>query len=176
MTWEIMTMFNIPIWIQSDIKLKELLEHVGRNEYKRLLRDIMKVNEDKTQEKNFTEHVALYFYLADKQKLLEEYYDREPHNVKIKKFIQRDFSIAKNRKIAKENADTLMNKKKYLYAAYFYLLADDIRSALDMTLEKLGDINLTICLLRLVDSKYGNDTWKKYYSLDKQKKKHNIYK
>lgn len=167
MTWEIMTMFNIPIWIKSDIKLKELLEHVGRNEYKRLLRDIMKVNEDKTQEKNFTEHVALYFYLADKQKLLEEYYDREPHNVKIKKFIQRDFSIAKNRKIAKENADTLMNKKKYLYAAYFYLLADDIRSALDMTLEKLGDINLTICLLRLVDSKYGNDTWKKYYSLDK---------
>ena len=37
MTWELMTMFNIPIWIKSDIKLKELLEHVGRNEHKRLL-------------------------------------------------------------------------------------------------------------------------------------------
>ena len=79
----------------------------------------------------------------------------------------RDFSNKKNRKIAKENADTLMNKKKYIYAAYFYLLADDIRSALDMTLEKMKDINLTICLLRLVNSKYGNDYWKKFYSLDK---------
>ena len=49
----------------------------------------------------------------------------------------RDFSIKKNRKIAKENADKLINKKKYIYAAYFYLLADDIRSALDMTLEKM---------------------------------------
>ena len=69
----------------------------------------------------------------------------------------RDFSNKKNRKIAKENADTLMNKKKYIYAAYFYLLADDIRSALDMTLEKMKDINLTICILRLVNSKYGNE-------------------
>lgn len=167
MTWELMTMFNIPIWIKSDIKLKELLEHVGRNEHKRLLRDVLKVNEDKTQEKNFTEHIALYLYLADKKKLLEDFYDREPQNEKIKKFIMRDFSIPKNRKIAKKNADTLMNKKKYLYAAYFYLLADDIRSALDMTLEKLGDINLTVCILRLVESKYNGDEWKKYYSLEK---------
>ena len=57
----------------------------------------------------------------------------------------RDFSIQKNRKIAKENADTLMNKKKYIYAAYFYLLADDIRSALDMTLEKMKDIKMLEC-------------------------------
>ena len=60
-----------------------------------------------------------------------------------------------------------MNKKKYIYAAYFYLLSDDIRSALDMVYEKMKDINLTVCMLRLVDSKYGNDSWKRYYSLEK---------
>ena len=75
--------------------------------------------------------------------------------------------MKKNRNAAHENADTLMNKKKYIYAAYFYLLSDDIRSALDMVYEKMRDINLTVCMLKLVDSKYGNDSWKKYYSLEK---------
>ena len=166
--WKTMTIFNIPIWIKSNIKLKELLENVARNEYKRIIREESKKNNlNTTQEKNFTEHIALYLYLADKQNLIIDYFDREPQNEKIKKFIMRDFSIKKNRKIAKENADKLMNKKKYIYAAYFYLLADDIRSALDMTLEKMKDINLTTCILRLVNSKYGNDSWKKFYSLDK---------
>ena len=68
----------------------------------------------------------------------------------------RDFSIKKNRKAAHENADTLLNKKKYIYAAFFYLLADDMRSALDMTYEKMKDINLTVCLLKLV-KKNEND-------------------
>ena len=165
--WKTMTLFNVPMWIKSDIKLKELLENVARNEYKRIVKEDAQKNENKTQEKNHTEHIALYLYLADKENLILDFYDREPQNEKIKKFVMRDFSIKKNRKIAKENADTLMNKKKYIYAAYFYLLADDIRSALDMTLEKMKDINLTICLLRLVNSKYGNDYWKKFYSLDK---------
>jgi hypothetical protein len=165
--WKTMTLFNVPMWIKSDIKLKELLENVARNEYKRVVREDAQKSENKTQEKNHTEHIALYLYLADKQNLILDYYDREPQNEKIKKFVMRDFSNKKNRKIAKENADTLMNKKKYIYAAYFYLLADDIRSALDMTLEKMKDINLTICILRLVNSKYGNDYWKKFYSLDK---------
>ena len=31
----------------------------------------------------------------------------------------------------------------------------------------MKDINLTICVLRLVTSKYGNDSYKKFYSLDK---------
>ena len=49
--------------------------------------------------------------------------------------------------------------------AYFYLFADDIRPALDMTLEKMKDINLTICLLRLVNSKYENDYGKNFILL-----------
>ena len=98
-----MQLFNIPMWLKSDIKLKELLEHVGKNEYKKLLRDEAKNTEDKTPERNYTEKVALYFYLADKMNLIEDYYKREPQNQKIMNFIMRDFKSAKNRKAAKEN-------------------------------------------------------------------------
>ena len=168
--WETMTMFNIPLWIKSDAKLKELLVEVAKNHYKQQFVDEAKnvnVNSNKIKLRNYTENIALYLYLAGQQKMIIDYYNKEPHNEKIMKFVMRDFKIKKNRNAAHENADTLMNKKKYIYAAYFYLLSDDIRSALDMVYEKMKDINLTVCMLRLVDSKYGNDSWKKYYSLEK---------
>ena len=168
--WETMTMFNVPLWIKSDAKLKELLVEVAKNNYKQQFIDETKNtnnNSNKIKLRNYTENIALYLYLAGQQKMIIDYYNKEPHNEKIMKFIMRDFKIKKNRNAAHENADTLMNKKKYIYAAYFYLLSDDIRSALDMVYEKMRDINLTVCMLRLVDSKYGNDSWKKYYSLEK---------
>jgi hypothetical protein len=166
-------MFNVPLWIKSDAKLKELLVEVAKNNYKQQFIDETKninmnnADANKIKLRNYTENIALYLYLAGQQKMIIDYYNKEPHNEKIKKFVMRDFSIKKNRNAAHENADTLMNKKKYIYAAYFYLLSDDIRSAIDMVYEKMRDINLTVCMLRLVDSKYGNDSWKKYYSLEK---------
>ena len=54
-----------------------------------------------------------------------------------------------------------------MFAAYFFLLADDIHSALDMTLVYMKDLNLTISIIRLYQSPYGNENWKKYYSIDK---------
>ena len=169
--WETMTMFNIPLWIKSDAKLKELLVEVAKNHYKQQFIDeaknINNADSNKIKLRNYTENIALYLYLAGQQKMIIDYFNKEPHNEKIKKFVMRDFSIKKNRNAAHENADTLMNKKKYIYAAYFYLLSDDIRSAIDMVYEKMRDVNLTICMLRLVDSKFGNDSWKKYYSLEK---------
>ena len=168
--WETMTMFNVPLWIKSDAKLKELLVEVAKNNYKQQFIDETRNinnNSNKIKLRNYTENIALYLYLAGQQKMIIDYYSKEPHNEKIMKFVMRDFSVKKNRRAAHENADALMNKKKYIYAAYFYLLSDDIRSALDMVYEKMRDINLTVCMLKLVDSKYGNDSWKKYYSLEK---------
>ena len=164
-TWETMTKYNIPLWINSDIKLRELLVEVGKNKYKQDLVNKLKDNLNKIELNNFTENVALYFYLSGNNNLLYNYYDKEPHNEKIKKFIMKDFSIKKNRKAAHQNADALFNKRKFIYAAFFYLLADDIRSALDMVYEKMNDINLTVCILKLVKNKYGENNFLKYYLL-----------
>jgi len=167
MTWETMTKYNIPLWINSDIKLRELLVEVGKNKYKQDLVNKHKNNLNKIELNNFTENVALYFYLSGNNNLLYNYYDKEAHNEKIKKFIMKDFSIKKNRKAAHQNADALFNKKKFIYAAFFYLLADDVRSALDMVYEKMNDINLTVCILKLVKNKYGENNFSKYYSINK---------
>ena len=84
MTWETMTKYNIPLWINSDIKLRELLVEVGKNKYKQDLVNKLKDNLNKIELNNFTENVALYFYLSGNNNLLYNYYDKEPHNEKIK--------------------------------------------------------------------------------------------
>ena len=165
-----MKTYNIPLWIKSDTKLRELLVEVSKNKYKEDLLNKYNNNKDKNKIElnNFTENIALYLYLSGNMNLLYNYYDKEPHNEKIKKFIMRDFSIKKNRKAAHENADSLLSKKKYIYAAFFYLLADDIRSSIDMVYEKLNDINLTICILKLIKPKNDIDNnYLQYYNINK---------
>ena len=165
-TWEKMKKYNIPLWIKSETKLKELLLEVAKNKYKEDTLNKYKNNTNKTENNNFTENVALYLYLSGNMNILYNYFDKEPQNEKIKKFIMRDFSVKKNRKAAHENANSLFNKKKFIYAAFFYLLADDVRSSLDMIYEKMHDINLTICILKLVKNKKESD-YLKYYSISK---------
>ena len=66
--WETMTMFNIPLWIKSDAKLKELLVEVAKNHYKQQFIDeaknINSANANKIKLRNYTENIALYLYLA----------------------------------------------------------------------------------------------------------------
>ena len=103
-------MFNIPLWIKSDAKLKELLVEVAKNHYKQQFVDETKNinnNSNKIKLRNYTENIALYLYLVGQQKMIIDYFNKEPHNEKIMKFVMRDFKIKKNRNAAHENADAL---------------------------------------------------------------------
>jgi hypothetical protein len=95
-------MFNVPLWIKSDAKLKELLVEVAKNNYKQQFIDETKnINigdQNKIKLRNYTENIALYLYLAGQQKMIVDYYNKEPHNEKIQKFVMRDFSIKKKSK------------------------------------------------------------------------------
>jgi len=154
--WDFMKIFSVPLWIKNEIKLKELIETVAKNEIKELNKIVF--GQGDSMNKNIAENVALYYYLLGKKNVIIDLFDKEPWNENVKKFIMRDFSISKNRKIARENADDLLKKKKYIYAAFFYLLADDLRGAVDMALLKLKDINLTVTILRLYQSPYSTTT------------------
>jgi hypothetical protein len=150
-TWKFMKMFSIPLWIKSEFKMKQFLEIVAKNEYKLLMKSEENAN---TGFKNLAEGVALYYLLANKTNTIIELFGREHQNDAILKFIKRDFNIEKNRKIAKSNADDLIGKKKYLFAAYFYLLADDLDNAVQICLNRMNDINLAVLIIRLYESPY----------------------
>lgn len=124
MTWKFLKRFSIPLWIKNDYKLKELLETVGKNEYKLLQK---KENHGDSTQKNYAEYVALYFYLANKSNMIIELYGKEFHNSAIRDFLLSDFKKPEKRKAAIKNARSVMEKKKFILAAYLFLLGGDLR-------------------------------------------------
>lgn len=149
-TYKSLQRFCIPLWIKNEFKLKELLEITGKNEYNLLLKNEYETNIGNT--KNIAEQVALYFYLAGKMNLVFEKYDKEAHNTKILKFLKSNFKDAKAQKQARENAIVLLTKKRFMIAAMLFLLGNDIRSAVEVCIENLRDINLAICVIKLYPS------------------------
>ncbi|KAK4541994.1 hypothetical protein LTR36_007194 [Oleoguttula mirabilis] len=68
-------------------------------------------------------------------------------------FLKRDFSQPEAKTAAKKNAYALMGKRRFEYAAAFFLLADDAGSAVSLLAGQCGDLMLAVAVAR----SYGGD-------------------
>lgn len=64
-------------------------------------------------------------------------------------FLKRDFGLKENQTAAKKNAYALMGKKRFDYAAAFFLLAEDPASATSLLASQCEDVMLAIAVARL---------------------------
>lgn len=64
-------------------------------------------------------------------------------------FLRRDFTQAEAKTAAKKNAYALMGKRRFEYAAAFFLLADDCASAVSVLAGQCEDIMLAVAVARL---------------------------
>ena len=64
-------------------------------------------------------------------------------------FLRRDFAVEANRTAARKNAYALMGKRRFDYAAAFFLLAEDAASATSVLAGQCGDVMLAIAVARL---------------------------
>lgn len=64
-------------------------------------------------------------------------------------FLKRDFSAEENRTAARKNAYALMGKRRFEYAAAFFLLADDPASAIRILAGQCQDLPLAIAVARV---------------------------
>jgi hypothetical protein len=69
------------------------------------------------------------------------------------RLLKNDFSDPRWRTAANKNAYALMGKRRFEYAAAFFLLADNLDSAVSVLSNQLGDIQLAIAVARV----YGGD-------------------
>lgn len=69
------------------------------------------------------------------------------------KLLRNDFSDARWRTAAQKNAFALMGRRRFEYAAAFFLLADDLRSAIGVIANQLEDLDLALAVGRV----YGGD-------------------
>ena len=70
-------------------------------------------------------------------------------------FFSNDFTSSRWKKAAQKNAFSLLGKQRFENAAAFFLLADKLWDAVEVCVNRLGDLQLAFVLIRLYEGDHG---------------------
>ncbi|KAK5133602.1 hypothetical protein LTR08_007550 [Meristemomyces frigidus] len=143
LTWDITRSLGITAWLADKEALEQVLESLAQSAYRQ-------------SSPPDPSSAALYFLALHKKSTLMGLWriatwHREQRSTL--NFLKRDFSLPESRTAAKKNAYALMGKRRFEYAAAFFLLADDAASAVSLLAGQCDDTMLAIAVARL----YGGD-------------------
>lgn len=71
------------------------------------------------------------------------------------RFLSNNFEDPKWRTAALKNAYALLSKRRFMYAAAFFLLADHLHDAVGVCLNQIKDLQLAIAIARLYEGDQG---------------------
>jgi hypothetical protein len=149
--WNVCQKLSVPIWLKETEKLKQLIEMVAKTVYRKAGDDLG------VQSK--AQVTALWYIMIGKKNMLCNLYRTEPANKKIFELLSNDFSLPRWKKAADNNAMVLISKKNYYLSIAFFILAGKIKDAINTALTKCNDVNLAICIARLVEGYESEETF-----------------
>ncbi|KAK8172758.1 RAVE protein 1 C terminal-domain-containing protein [Phyllosticta citrichinensis] len=133
------------MWMTDLNALRAQFEVVARNEY------------TKTEERNPVDCALYYLALRKKTVLLGLWrmatWSRE--QTATHRLLQNDFSEPRWRTAALKNAYALMGKRRFHYAASFFLLADHLGDAVMILANQCNDLQLAIAVARVYEGDDG---------------------
>ncbi|KAL2006687.1 hypothetical protein VTN00DRAFT_9355 [Thermoascus crustaceus] len=138
MLWKSARESGIFMWLSDPAALRAQLEIIARNEY------------TKTEEKNPVD-CSLYYLALRKKNVLQGLWRMANWNreqAATQRLLANDFQDPRWRTAALKNAYALLGKRRFEYAAAFFLLADHLRDAVQVCINQLGDIQLAIAIAR----------------------------
>ncbi|KAJ7786153.1 RAVE protein 1 C terminal-domain-containing protein [Mycena metata] len=141
MCWSDARALGISIWLNSIDAMKSHIEVIARNEY------MAGDNRDPTA-------CSLYYFALGKVKLVHGLWRQSAWHKEqavMLKFLSNDFSEPRWRTAALKNAYALLSKRRFEYAAAFFLLGGALQDAVNVCLKQLGDFQLAIALARVVE-------------------------
>ncbi|AEO71621.1 f9fa59cc-7d82-44e7-b430-5129f564278b [Thermothielavioides terrestris] len=145
MLWENARESGIFMWLADNAAVKAQFEVIARNEYA------------KNDPKNPID--CSLFYLALKKKtVLQGLWRMATWNREqgaTQRFLANNFDDPKWRTAALKNAYALMSKRRFEYAAAFFLLADHLQDAVNVCLNQLKDVQLAIAVARVYEGDHG---------------------
>ncbi|KXX74066.1 Regulator of V-ATPase in vacuolar membrane protein 1 [Madurella mycetomatis] len=145
MVWEGARESGIFMWLADNAAVRAQFEVIARNEY------------TKGDAKDPIE--CSLFYLALKKKtVLQGLWRMASWNKEQKatqRFLANNFDDPKWRTAALKNAYALMSKRRFQYAAAFFLLADHLQDAVNVCLNQLKDLQLAIAVTRVYEGDHG---------------------
>ncbi|THD00459.1 hypothetical protein EYZ11_000023 [Aspergillus tanneri] len=145
MLWKSAKESGIFMWLSDPAAIRAQLEIVARNEY------------TKTEEKNPID-CSLYYLAMKKKNILQglwrmAHWNRE--QAATQRLLSNDFQDPRWKTSALKNAYALLGKRRFEYAAAFFLLADHLRDAAQVCMNQVGDLQLAIAITRAYEGDNG---------------------
>lgn len=134
-TWSVLRELGVGWWIRNINLLKQMVQKLAKAAY---------------QAKQDPLDAALYYLAMNKKSLLWGLF-RSKRDEKMTQFFANNFTEERWRKAALKNAFALLGKQRFDHAAAFFLLAGALRDAVEVCLNKLGDLQLAIVITRLYE-------------------------
>ena len=145
MLWQHARESGVFMWMTDLTALKAQFEVVARNEY------------TKTFEKNPIDCSLYYLALRKKNVLIGLWrmasWNREQSSTQ--KLLANDFKESRWKTAALKNAYALLGKRRFEYAAAFFLLAGNLRDAVNVCVHQMQDVQLGVAIARVYD---GDDS------------------
>ncbi|KAL1988776.1 hypothetical protein VTN96DRAFT_7660 [Rasamsonia emersonii] len=145
MVWKSARESGIFMWLSDLTALRAQLEVVARNEY------------TKTEEKNPVD-CSLYYLALRKKNVLQGLWrmaNWHREQAATQRLLANNFQEARWKTAALKNAYALLGKRRFEYAAAFFLLADHLRDAVNVCINQLGDLQLAIAITRAYEGDDG---------------------
>ncbi|PWY66418.1 WD repeat protein [Aspergillus heteromorphus CBS 117.55] len=145
MTWKSARESGIFMWLSNPAAVRAQLEVVARNEY------------TSTEERNPID-CSLYYLALKKKNVLQglwrmAHWHREQNATQ--RLLSNDFQEERWKTAALKNAYALLGKRRFEYAATFFLLAGHLRDAALVCINQVGDLQLAIAITRAYEGDDG---------------------
>ncbi|KAK1087590.1 regulator of (H+)-ATPase in vacuolar membrane [Friedmanniomyces endolithicus] len=139
LTWPIASALGLTAWLSDPEALASTFESLAQSSYRQ------------TSPPDPINATLFFLALHKKQTLLGLWRIATGHKEQraTVNFLKRDFALQECKVAAKKNAYALMGKRRFEYAAAFFLLADDAASAVSLLAGQCGDAMLAIAVARL---------------------------
>ncbi|KAF4457835.1 hypothetical protein F53441_310 [Fusarium austroafricanum] len=145
MLWEHARESGLFMWLTDPIALKSQFELIARNEY------------TKNEVKNPVD-CSLYYLALRKKTVLQGLWRMANWNKEqaaTQRLLANNFEDPKWRSVALKNAYALLSRRRFEYAAAFFLLADHLHDAVQVCLNQLKDMQLAITISRVYEGDDG---------------------
>ncbi|KAF7558372.1 hypothetical protein G7046_g5782 [Stylonectria norvegica] len=145
MLWEHARESGIFMWLSDNSAVKAHFELIARNEY------------TKNEVKNPVD-CSLFYLALRKKAMLQGLWRMASWNKEqgaTQRLLANNFDDPKWKTAALKNAYALLSKRRFAYAAAFFLLADHLHDAVEVCLNQLKDMQLAIAVARVYEGDSG---------------------
>lgn len=138
-TWEYVRKTKIFYWLKDDNTVREIAETIAKAEFL-------------SGEDRDPVAASLWYFALNKKSVLLSLWrmsGSHPEHASTTKILANDFDVPKWRTAANKNAFALIGRRRYQYAAAWFLLGSSVKDAVSVCVRNVEDVDLALAVARI---------------------------